>query len=105
MWVGCDGGVYRTDNATGAGDIFTSLNKGLQTLTLNYLGQHPSEDAVIFSGSQDNGGERFTGEEAWLYTSGGDSGYFVVNWSDPYRVADTYVRGAVQPQHHRRHTL
>ena len=32
MWVGCDGGVYRTDNATGAGDIFTSLNKGLQRL-------------------------------------------------------------------------
>ena len=96
MWVGCDGGVYRTNNATGTGDIFTSLNKGLQTLTLNYLGQHPTEDAVIFSGSQDNGGERFTGEEAWLYTSGGDSGYFVVNWNDPYRVADTYVRGAVR---------
>ena len=96
MWVGCDGGVYRTNNATGAGDIFTSLNKGLQTLTLNYLGQHPSEDAVLFAGSQDNGGERFTGEEAWLYSSGGDSGYYVVNWSDPYRVVDTYVYGAVQ---------
>ncbi|QOD02650.1 hypothetical protein [Pseudarthrobacter sp. BIM B-2242] len=96
LWVGCDGGVYRTNNATGTGDLFTSLNKGLQTLTLNYLGQHPTEDAVVFSGSQDNGGERFTGEEAWLYTSGGDSGYFVVNWIDPYRVADTYVRGSVR---------
>ena len=52
MWVGCDGGVYRTNNATGAGDIFTSLNKGLQTLTLNYLGQHPSEDAVLFAGTR-----------------------------------------------------
>ena len=96
MWVGCDGGVYRTDDATASGDIFTSLNKGLQTLTMNYLGQHPTEDAVLFCGTQDNGGERFTGEEAWLYTSGGDSGYFVVNWNDPYRVADTYVRGAVR---------
>ena len=48
------------------------------------------------AGSQDNGGERFTGEEAWLYSSGGDSGYYVVNWSDPYRVVDTYVHGAVQ---------
>ena len=96
MWVGCDGGVYRTDNATGTGDIFTSLNKGLQTLSMNYLGQHPTEDAVVFCGTQDNGGERFTGEESWLYSSGGDSGYFVVNWNDPYKVADTYVYGAVR---------
>jgi len=96
MWVGCDGGVYRTNSPTGSGNIFTSLNKGLQTLTLNYLGQHPTEDAVVFCGSQDNGGERFTGEEAWLYTSGGDSGYFIVNWNDPYRVLDTYVRGSVR---------
>jgi hypothetical protein len=97
LWVGCDGGVYRTNNAAGTGDhLFTSVNMGLQTLTLNYLGHHPTEDAVVFTGSQDNGGERFTGEEAWLYTSGGDSGYFVVNWSDPYRIVDTYVRGSVR---------
>lgn len=96
LWVGCDGGVYCTNNATGTGNVFRSLNKGLQTLTLNYLGQHPTEDAVVFSGSQDNGGERYTGEEAWLYSSGGDSGYFVVNWSNPYSVADTYVRGLVR---------
>ena len=43
MWLGCDGGVYRSDNPTGTGDIFASLNKGLQTMTLNYLGQHPTE--------------------------------------------------------------
>lgn len=96
MWVGCDGGVYRTDNAIGTGNIFTSLNKGLQTLSMNYLGQHPTEDAVVFCGTQDNGGERFTGEETWLYTSGGDSGYFVVNWNDPYKVVDTYVRTRVR---------
>ena len=105
MWVGCDGGVYRTDNATGTGNIFTSLNKGLQTLTMNYLGQHPTEDAVVFCGTQDNGGERFTGEETWLYTSGGDSGYFVVNWNDPYKVVDTYVRQRVRRSINRRHPL
>ena len=50
MWVGCDGGVYRTDNAIGTGNIFTSLNKGLQTLSMNYLGQHPTEDEVVHAG-------------------------------------------------------
>lgn len=96
MWVGCDGGVYRTDNPAGTGNIFTSLNKGLQTLTMNFLGQHPTEDAVVFCGTQDNGGGRFTGEEAWLHSSTGDSGFFVVNWNDPYKVIDTYVRRRVR---------
>lgn len=96
LWVGCDGGVFYSTNPTGAGDIFLARNTGLQTLTMEYLGQHPTEDAVLFAGSQDNGGERFTGEEAWLYSSGGDAGYAVVNWSDPYRVLITYVRGTVQ---------
>ena len=85
MWVGCDGGVFYSTNPTGTGDIFTARNTGLQTLTMEFLGQHPTEDAVLFAGTQDNGGERFTGEEAWLYSSGGDGGFAIVNWNDPYR--------------------
>jgi hypothetical protein len=96
MWVGCDGGVFYSTNPTGTGDIFTARNTGLQTLTMEYLGQHPTEDAVLFCGTQDNGGQRFTGEEAWLYSSGGDSGFAIVNWSDPYKVLTTYVYGCVQ---------
>jgi hypothetical protein len=60
------------------------------------MGQHPTEDAVLFVGTQDNGGERFTGEEAWLYSSGGDAGYAIVNWNDPYKVLSTYVRGCIR---------
>lgn len=96
LWVGCDGGVYSTTNPTGSGDIFTARNTGLSTLTMNYLGQHPTEDAVLFCGTQDNGGVRYTGEEAWLYSSGGDGGHAVVNWADPYRVLSSYVRGGVR---------
>lgn len=96
LWVGCDGGVFYSTNPTGSGDIFVSRNVGLQTLTMEYLGQHPTEDAVLFSGTQDNGGVRFTGEEAWLYSSGGDGGYAVVNWNDPYRVLSTYVYGCIR---------
>ncbi|HSR53518.1 MAG TPA: hypothetical protein VLV83_22055, partial [Acidobacteriota bacterium] len=97
MWVGCDGGVFYTTNPTGMGtNLFTAKNTGLQTLTMEHLDQHPTEDAVLFCGSQDNGGDRFTGEEAWLYSAGGDCGYFVVNWNDPYRVLNTYVYGSVR---------
>ncbi len=96
LWVGCDGGVFYSTNPGGSGDIFEQRNTGLATLTLEHLGQHPTEDAVLFCGSQDNGGERFTGEEAWLYSSGGDAGFQLVNWNDPYRVLSTYVGGGVR---------
>jgi hypothetical protein len=96
LWVGCDGGLFYSTNPTGSGDIFTACNTGLQTLTMKFLGQHPTEDAVLFAGSQDNGGERFTGEEAWLYSSGGDGGFAIVNWNDPYKILSTYVRGGIR---------
>jgi hypothetical protein len=96
LWVGCDGGVFYSTSPTASGNIFESRNTGLATLTMNYLGQHPTEDAVAFCGTQDNGGVRFTGEEAWLYSSGGDGGFAVVNWTDPYRVLSTYVNGSIR---------
>jgi hypothetical protein len=96
LWVGCDGGVFYSTNPTGSGDIFTACNTGLQTLTMEHLGQHPTEDAVLFAGSQDNGGERFTGEEAWLYSSSSDSGFAIVNWMDPYKILSTRAMGDIR---------
>jgi hypothetical protein len=95
LWLGCDGGIFYSTNPRGNGDIFLSRNAGLSTLTMNHMDQHPTEDAVIFCGTQDNGGERFTGEEAWLYSSGGDCGYFVINWNDPFKILSTYVYGKI----------
>lgn len=92
LWLGCDGGAFYSTNPTGAGDVFVARNTGLQTLEMNHLGQHATEDAVVFCGTQDNGGVRFTGEEAWYHSVWGDSGFLVVNWNDPYRVLATYVR-------------
>lgn len=96
LWVGCDGGVFYSTTPTGTGDIFESKNVGLQTMTNHFVGQHPTEDAVVFCGSQDNGGQRFTGEEAWLYSSGGDGGAQVVHWADPYKVLSSYVFGGIR---------
>jgi hypothetical protein len=89
LWVGCDGGVFFSDNATG-GASFVARNTGLGTLTMEHLSQHPTEDAVLFCGMQDNGTGRFTGEEAWLHMAPGDGGFSVVNWANPYRIVVTY---------------
>ena len=96
LWVGCDGGVFVSTNPASTDAVFQARNTGLAAVEMNHLGQHPSEDAVLFCGTQDNGGLRFTGEPAWLYSAGGESGYFVVNWHDPYQVLSTYTDGSVR---------
>ena len=51
-----------------AGGVFESRNTGLATLCTNFIGQHPTEPAVVFAGLQDNGTARCTGEQVWRAT-------------------------------------
>lgn len=91
LWAGTDGGAYFTNQAAGGtGNIFESKNKGLQTLTINYLANHPTEEEVLFCGAQDNGGLRYAGENIWLHSSYGDGGYYAVNWDNPAKVISSY---------------
>jgi len=94
LWVCCDGGVFSTDAARTAADL-TPRNVGLATLTMNHLGTHPSEEAVLFCGTQDNGTTRYTGEHIWLHSGPGDGGYAVINCADPYRILRTYTYGII----------
>jgi hypothetical protein len=91
LWVGCDGGAFLSTNPAATDARFRACNTGLATLQMHHLAQHQVEDAVLFCGTQDNGGLRFTGEPAWLYSAGGDCGYIVVNWHDPYQVLATHT--------------
>ncbi len=96
LWLGCDGGVFHSESpATGDGG-FVARNLGYQTLMMEHLGQHPTEEAVLFCGTQDNGCLRYTGEEAWLYSAGGDGGFVLVNWRDPYKILSSYVEGTLR---------
>jgi hypothetical protein len=93
MWVGCDGGMFYAEDAYAEGaNVFINRNAGLQSLEMNHLGVHPRSEAVLFCGTQDNGGLRYTGEEAWLHVTGGDGGYAVVDRNDPHNYLISYVR-------------
>jgi len=85
LWTGCDGGVFRTTNATAAAK-FSHRNTGLATLCGNAFAQHPTQPAVMLIGLQDNGTARYTGEEAWLHVGAGDGGTPVLDWADPNKV-------------------
>lgn len=94
LWTGTDGGVFVNTNPTGAGG-FESRNTGLAALAATFLGQHPTERAVLYVGLQDNGTAKSTGEQVWRHVLFGDGGYCVVNWNDPFRVL-LYFNGNVQ---------
>lgn len=55
LWVGCDGGVFRSAAPGGDCNVFEHCNTGLANQTLMHIGQHPTEDAVLLCGPQDNG--------------------------------------------------
>ena len=95
LWVCCDGGIFQCDDARTAA-TFRQRNVGLQTQTMEHLGQHPTEGAVLFCGSQDDGTLFYSGGADWLHMAPGDGGYAVVNWADPYRVLVTYPKTVVR---------
>jgi hypothetical protein len=85
LFAGTDGGVF-VNTAPGGAGVFESRNTGLATLCTNFIGQHPTEPAVLFAGLQDNGTARCTGESVWRHVLFADGGYGVVNWNDPFKV-------------------
>ncbi|UCD79852.1 MAG: hypothetical protein JSW26_00005, partial [Desulfobacterales bacterium] len=99
LWCGCDGGIFFAADAAATGDhVFVDRNTGIQSLEINAIDKHPTSENVLFAGSQDNGGLRYTGDETWLHVTPGDGGHPVVNQSDPHSYIITYneyvIRGA-----------
>jgi Bacterial Ig-like domain (group 3) len=63
MYLGNDGGIWRTDDAEAASVTWTNLNNSPLTLTQFYpaLSVHPSSQEVAFAGAQDNGSQIYLG--------------------------------------------
>jgi hypothetical protein len=85
LFTGTDGGLFENPDADGTGQ-FVARNTGLGSLCTNFIGQHPTEPAVVYVGLQDNGTAKYTGEQMWRHVLFADGGYCVVNWNDPFRV-------------------
>ena len=83
--VGDDGGVHRTTNL---GNNWTSHNTGLGTIQFYAgLSRHPTNDLIVFGGTQDNGtNRRTTDDKQWTQVFGGDGGWTQIDPSDPQRV-------------------
>jgi hypothetical protein len=93
LWCGCDGGVFLNRDVKGSGQ-FVSQNNGLACLCCNFIGQHPTDPNILFTGLQDNGTARTASGPIWVHVQGGDGGYCLINWSNPNLVL-VFANGTV----------
>ena len=99
LWVGCDGGVFTTTNAKGAGNsLFRPRNEGLATLTLNGLIHHNTEESWVYCGAQDNGSTYYSGQEVWNRHADGDGGASVFDTATGTQLLNGYVNNAIRRQ-------
>jgi hypothetical protein len=80
MWVGCDGGVFRSEGA-GLRHTFLSRNAGLAITETGFLASHPENEAYVVAGAQDNGTLMRVGDTVWMWSdnNGGDGGSTLIH--------------------------
>jgi len=99
MFVGGDGGIFRTDNAraavaTGSTATCKGENSAVRWIAINnnygvtqfYSGAVSPDGKTYFGGTQDNGtllGTDGLGVNAWKEINGGDGGYAAVDFTNP----------------------
>ena len=91
VWVGCDGGLFRSD-ADGDAGTFANRNDGLAVLQPGYVASHPTNPGIVVAGFQDNGTAIRIGDGLWEQRFAGDGGGVVF---DPAS-ADRYFRQYTQ---------
>jgi streptogramin lyase len=86
LLVGSDGGLWRLDNPTPGQVQWTDLNGNLAITQLYGIALDPTNPAIVYGGTQDNGSARFNGGRAWTGIGGGDVGFFRVDPKNPHTV-------------------
>jgi len=92
VYAGNDGGIYRSSNGAVTWD--DSINEGINIMQFEFLGLHPTSDAVAISGTQDNGTQMFRNHPAFYHSADGDGGQAGIdpsaNPADARNVIHTY---------------
>ncbi len=89
LFIGCDGGVYRTDDF---GQNFTNIGYGLLTSQFyNGFSNSFSDSNFAIGGLQDNNTVIYSGSNSWRRVIGGDGSWTAINAEN-----DNYVYGSYQ---------
>jgi photosystem II stability/assembly factor-like uncharacterized protein len=93
VYASCDGGIYRSPDR---GVTWKSLNKGLCITEFEYLASHPTYDAWLIGGTQDNGTERYEGGEVWTHAQDGDGGDCGIDEATPATCYHTFFGMSIE---------
>ena len=90
LWVGCDGGVFRSlrgnDDNRLVKNSFIARNNGMATLECGYVQANPAVEGHVIAGAQDNGTLERVGVSLWGRPFGdGDGGGVVFDPAAPDR--------------------
>ena len=88
IFAGNDGGIYKSLDGGMTWD--DRINFGLCLTQYEFIDQHPTSDAVVFGGTQDNGTEQFRNSPVFYHTADGDGGFVIVDYAQPRNVLHTY---------------
>ncbi len=88
VYAGNDGGIYKSTDGGATWD--DRINEGLGITQFEFIGQHPTLDAVILGGTQDNGTEMYRNHPALYHSADGDGGAAGIDAADPRNMIHTY---------------
>lgn len=94
VYVGCDGGIYKSTNG---GTSWTSVNNLISTLQFYRLASHPTNESILLGGAQDNGVFRTTnkGSSSWSFVSTGDGMECFYDYTNPNIVYYSTQQGSL----------
>jgi hypothetical protein len=88
VYAGNDGGIYKSID--GGLNWSDKINEGPCITQFEFIDQHPTSDAVVFGGTQDNGTEQFRNDPVFYHADDGDGGACAVDFVQPKNVISTY---------------
>lgn len=94
IYAGNDGGIYKSSDGGATWD--DTFNEGLTLTQFEFIDQHPTSDAVIIGGTQDNGTEQFRNSPAFYHSADGDGGSAGVDRTTPRNMLHTYFGANIE---------
>lgn len=85
-----DGGLYKFNETT---EEWTDLSNGLIITQFYRIAVSQNDEVFMIGGTQDNGGRKRVGFNAWSNTNGGDAMEVAIDHEDDNTIYTTYING------------